>query len=355
MSHNENLAHRLLTIAGGFAKLRTLVIGDIILDRYVWGKVERISPEAPVPIVSVQRNEDRLGGAGNAANNFSALGARTLLSGVTGADSEREAVFELLRSSNLNSTWVISDPERPTTLKTRVMGHKQQLLRIDRESVAPCQHLHNQLSRAVEEVLPEVDCVLVSDYGKGVLFPQLLTAIHNTTKGLGKRSPIIALDPHPANYSSYSGFSFAKPNRKECEAASGIKILGLEDALRAGQLLRTKWQCDYIIVSLSEDGVIVAGEKSSFHLPTIIRDVFDVSGAGDTITAVATLSLAAGASIEEACQLAIIAASNVVGKLGTSVITQQELCHDILQLSAEGKLVEPRYFDSPGNHPTISN
>lgn len=335
---------KLVEIIEGFSKLRAAVIGDIILDRYVWGRVDRISPEAPVPVVSVQSNEDRLGGAANAANNFSALGIRTEIVGLVGEDSERESVFSLLRSAGISAGGVITDKTRPSTLKTRVMGQKQQLLRIDRESVASAASELARLSGLAGELIASADCVLVSDYGKGVLFTEMLQSLTKQTLVLRERAPILALDPHPANYKNYRGFDIAKPNRKEAELASGMKISSLESAVAAAGKLRDLWGTLRVIISLSEDGLVVSGPEGDFHLPTIIRDVFDVSGAGDTLTTVVTAALAAGSSIDTAAQLGIIAASNVVGKLGTATIKAEELKHDVELLFTERKIPAPTWI-----------
>lgn len=334
MRLNKN---RLFEIVSRFASLKALVVGDIILDRYVWGRVDRISPEAPVPIVSVQSNEDRLGGAANAANNFSTLGIRTELIGAVGKDQEREALHILLRSANILGDQIITDPNRPTTLKTRVMGQRQQLLRIDRESNAPLE-LDEELFVAAHEKLLSSDLMLVSDYGKGALTRNFFAKISKEIENIGPRAPIVALDPHPANYAYYRNFDVAKPNRKEAEAASGIKILNPATAATAAEKLRNLWGCRCVIVSLSEEGLVACSQDGSFHLPTIVRDVFDVSGAGDTLTAVVAASLATGANAVEATTLGIIASSNVVGKLGTATISADELNHDIELLSSENKI-----------------
>jgi rfaE bifunctional protein kinase chain/domain len=334
--------NRLLEIASRFSPLRAVVIGDLILDRYVWGRVDRISPEAPVPIVSVQSNEDRLGGAANAANNFAVLGVRTELAGVVGEDSERASLFSLLRSANILADGVVTDRNRPTTLKTRVMGQRQQLLRIDRESAAPAITVADKLIELAKSSLTSSDLILISDYGKGALTKEFFVGLNKQIAALGSAAPLIALDPHPTNYANYNGFDIAKPNKKEAEAASGLRISDLESAAKAANKLRMDWNCSSVIVSLSEDGLVVSGSEGAFHLPTIVRDVFDVSGAGDTLTAVVSASLAAGATLIEGTTLGIIAASNVVGKLGTATISAAELCHDIELLFTEKKIPTAR-------------
>lgn len=336
--------NRLVSLVEEFSKLKALVIGDVIIDRYLWGSVDRISPEAPVPVVAVNHTEDRLGGAGNAAHNLTALGAKSSLLGVTGTDPERESVHALSRTGLIDTSSVISSVTRPTTLKTRVMGSKQQLLRIDRESTAPCVGEEALLKERIQAEFRSYDCVIISDYGKGVLFKNTLDQILTLRSINSSIAPILTLDPHPSNFSFYKGYDLAKPNRKEAEAATGCKISDPDSAVRAALLLSKRWECKNVIVSLSEGGLVVSGTEGAFHIPAIIRDVFDVSGAGDTLTAVATLALGAGGTILEAALLAIIAASNVVGKLGTATVSAAELCHDIVALSAENKLPSIRHY-----------
>lgn len=316
-----------------------LVVGDIILDRYIWGAVARISPEAPVPVVDVRRSEDRLGGAANVVRNLTNLGVKVSICGFIGDDDEGKKVLELLAKDGVERDGVIVDRSRPTSLKTRIVAQKQQMLRVDRESTAPLPRpLGEGFAAVVDAHIERSKAVIVSDYGKGaisdVLFRKLAEA--HQAKRLGRNSRALVLDPHPANYGVYQYVTVAKPNRREAELATGIAITDRESALAAGKSLLSKWNCEMVVITLGEDGlaIITNGTEAPIFLETVAQEVFDVSGAGDTVTAVFGAALAAGATPAIAGDLANIAAGVVVSEVGTVAITVPKLLKEIERLDS---------------------
>jgi rfaE bifunctional protein kinase chain/domain len=307
-----------------------LVVGDLVLDRYTWGKVERISPEAPVPVVEVVRMEDRLGGAGNVVRNLVTIGAKPSVCGVIGDDVEGKLMLDLFQESGVDASGVLIDASRPTVLKTRVIAHTQQIVRIDREQRAELtSSLSAKLSELMVSEIHDSKAVILSDYGKGAVTPHMLKALDESYKRgvLGLTSRPLFVDPHPRNYNLYTVMSVAKPNRKEAEAASGQKIESIEDAFRVAELLLAKWNAEIMVISLGEGGMVVrqAGSPDGLHLETTAQEVFDVSGAGDTVTAVYTAALAVGSGPVNAGVLANIAAGIVVSEVGTAAIKLDKL------------------------------
>ena len=319
--------------------VRVLVVGDLMLDQYIWGDVTRISPEAPVPVVHVKKTEDRLGGAGNVVRNLRCLGAKVSVCGLVGDDKEGRTILQLLERDQVEREGVLIDKARPTTVKTRVIARAQQVVRIDREEQEPLgMPLSEGFSAVVDAHVDLAQVIILSDYGKGAvsspLMARLVAAQKNGRVGYGKRALVV--DPHPANYSIYAGISVAKPSRREAELAAGILIKSKDDALRAGQLLREKWGAEIVIISLGEDGLaIVTPEKygDSIFLDAVAREVFDVSGAGDTVTAVFAAATAVGASPRLAGHLSNIAAGIVVSEVGTVPVTKEQLREELEKLS----------------------
>jgi D-beta-D-heptose 7-phosphate kinase/D-beta-D-heptose 1-phosphate adenosyltransferase len=320
----------LLDIIDRIAGTPILVVGDLVLDRYTWGKVDRISPEAPVPVVEVVRMEDRLGGAGNVVRNLATIGAKPSACGVIGDDIEGQVMLGLFKEIGADASGVLVDASRPTVLKTRVIAHTQQIVRIDREQRAD---LSSALSeKLTETMLSEISgtrAVILSDYGKGTVSSQVLKTLEAAYQrgDLGLSSRPLFVDPHPRNYNLYSVMSVAKPNRKEAEAASGQKIESIEDAFKVAELLMAKWNSEIMVITLGEGGMVVrkAGSSDGLHLETTAQEVFDVSGAGDTVTAVYTAALAVGAGPINAGVLANIAAGIVVSEIGTAAIKLDKL------------------------------
>lgn len=296
---------------------RILVVGDVMLDRYWFGDVSRISPEAPVPVVKVGRNEERLGGAANVARNIAALGANCALLSVVGADEAGQALLKLLKAERIDAR-LHEDASVATTIKLRVIGRQQQLLRIDFESPPS----HEVLSAKLEEferLVQDCDVVVLSDYGKGGLLH--ISRMIERARELGK--PVL-VDPKGDDYARYAGATLLTPNRAEFrEVAGGWKSEGEFEA--KAEALRRELKLDALLVTRSEEGMSLFRESKVDHAAAQAREVFDVSGAGDTVIATLAVALAAGADYVEAMQLANKAGGIVVGKLGTAVVTPAEL------------------------------
>lgn len=329
----------LLTILDKVASTPILVVGDMILDRYIWGKVDRISPEAPVPVVEVVRMEDRLGGAGNVVRNLATIGAKPMVSGIVGDDEDGKVMIRLFDEIGADHSGVVIDNARPTVLKSRVIAHTQQIVRIDREKREfASNELNRKLSQSIDRSIDGSQAVILSDYGKGTVCDEVLSVLHSAHASgrLSLKERPLFVDPHPRNYERYRAMSVAKPNRKEAEMASGRKIESLEDAFRAAEFLLEKWNSEIMVITLGEDGMIVrqVGKAEGLHLETTAREVFDVSGAGDTVTAVYTSALAVGASPIMAGVLANIAAGIVVSEVGTAAIDLVRLRKEVLNWGA---------------------
>lgn len=320
----------LLAVLQKVQGVSVLVVGDIILDRYIWGGVNRISPEAPVPVVNVKRVEDRLGGAGNAVNNLLRMGANVSLCGVIGDDQEGKKVLELLQEDEVNREGIMIDRGSPTSLKTRVIAQSQQVVRIDREDPSDKGvALREGLAALVDEQINSVQAVIISDYGKGTISDSIMTRISaaRQAKRLGLKVRPVIVDPHPRNFDIYQGITIAKPNRKEAEAACGAEIADHDSAIVACRQLMERWEAEMMMITLGEDGLVIVTPEDSdgICLETVAQEVFDVSGAGDTVTAVVTLALAVGAPPVVAGDLANIAAGIVVSEVGTVPIEFEQL------------------------------
>lgn len=314
-----------------------MVFGDLMLDRYIWGNVERISPEAPVPVVRVTKTEDRLGGAGNVVNNLCGLGVKVGVAGFVGADDEGQIVRRLLSQRGVNCEGVIVDSEIKTTVKTRVIAHSQQVVRVDRE-----QHQHyrtesyQQMVGWLQPALSGYKSAIISDYGKGAVTAEVMDgfrAVLEKTRTASETCPIV-VDPHPRNYGIYSGITVAKPNRREAEIATGIEIDSREKALQAAQALAARWGAQIVLITLGEDGMVLVapGISGGLFLDTVAVEVFDVSGAGDTVTAVFAAALAARIAPDLAGMLANLAAGIVVAEVGTAAIDAGKLRTALEQL-----------------------
>ncbi len=301
-----------------FSDAHILVIGDIMLDRYWSGPTSRISPEAPVPVVKIGEIENRLGGAANVALNVATLGCKTSLCGITGDDEAGSTVKKLLTTSSINDA-TIADSNNPTITKLRVLSRHQQLLRMDFEESLKntCQ---NALLKKVSEVVSEVDAVIISDYAKGtVSSPEQVIALCKKT------STPVFVDPKGSNFDRYKNASYITPNLSELEGVVGTNDT-LEQIFNKAEELSKNLNLEGLLVTLSEKGMaLIRNDGAPFHMPTSARDVFDVTGAGDTVIATLAASYASGADIQTAMRLANLAAGVVVGKLGTSTVSVQEL------------------------------
>ena len=296
---------------------RVLVVGDVMLDRYWFGNVDRISPEAPVPVVHVQRTEERPGGAANVARNVAALGGQATLLSVVGDDEAGRSLAILLEKEHVK-TLFHKDAQLPTTVKLRVIGRQQQLIRIDFETPPSREVLEDKLGD-FESLVDSIDVVILSDYGKGGLTH--VAKMIDVAKRHGK--PVL-VDPKGDDYSKYAGATLLTPNRSEFREVVGRWKDESELAAKAAQL-REKLQLNALLVTRSEEGMSLFTSDSSTHEPTQAREVYDVSGAGDTVIATLGLMLAAGVSMPDAMRIANRAAGIVVGKLGTATVTRDEL------------------------------
>jgi D-glycero-beta-D-manno-heptose-7-phosphate kinase len=329
--HPEVDAARLRAIAGAFSQKRVLVVGDVMLDEFIWGKVSRISPEAPVPVVNVVSESYYPGGAANVARNVREFTAGVGIIGLTGADAPGAQLLELLEACGIDTAGVQQDPARATTVKTRVVARNQQVVRIDRErNERASEEQSSTAMRSIEAAMAGVDAVVVADYGKGFLSQQLADSLSRTARRHGK---VLAVDPHPYTSLCWRGATVIKPNRAEAFLAAGLPPADpgprpWEDGplLDAGRRLLETWQTDNLIVTLGEDGMLVLNSAGApYHTPARAKEVFDVSGAGDTAISVLTLAFCAGASAAEAAELANVASGIAVGKVGTATVTAQEL------------------------------
>lgn len=304
---------------------RLLVIGDLMLDQFVWGKVGRISPEAPVPVVEVSSESFYPGGAANVARNLREFTEYVGVIGMIGRDPSGEQLRQLLAEQKISTTHCPTSAEHPTIVKTRIIARHQQVVRVDREKIAPPapEHLAAVIA-GVERELPELDAIIFEDYGKGFLAEALVTNIVSAAK---RRSKLVAADPNPHNDISWRGVTVIKPNRAEAFHAAGTREQDDGEKLtNVGQNLLRKWEAQLVLVTLGKEGMMLfqRGEEPH-HVPTKARQVFDVSGAGDTAIALFTLALAAGASPLEAAEIANHASAVVIGKLGTATVSPAEL------------------------------
>lgn len=309
---------------------RVLVIGDVMADHYVWGRVERISPEAPIPVVHVTREEVRPGGAANVACNIAALGGQVVLAGVVGADAMAGTLCGLLQDKGINPSGVVRDPERPTIQKTRVLAGHQQVVRVDRERQLPlCCSVSESFRSACLNALEQVDAVLLSDYAKGTLSAELCAAVIQKGRAIGG---VVTADPKPANIDWYSGSTLVTPNQAEAQSATGVAIEDDHTAEAAGRLLLHRLGSASVLITRGEHGMsLLQKNGSTHHIPAKVREVFDVTGAGDTVIATLTLALAAGATLLQASTLANIAAGIVVGEIGVAVVTPAELERTLIE------------------------
>ncbi len=322
--HDRTLAALIPALTGR----RVLIVGDIMLDEYVWGDVRRISPEAPVPVVHRLRETYRPGGAGNVAANVAALGGAPLLVGVVGADAMAQMLAASLRGLGVDGVdGLLAAPDRPTTVKSRIMGHNQQMLRVDTETTAPISAaLVDQTLAWCQTQIEQADACLLSDYAKGMLTPDLCQGVIALARGRGL--PVV-VDPKGRDFHKYSGATVMTPNLAETATAAGRED-SFNDARfdigAAVATLRRQVGEMVLLVTRGADGMTLFDrEGAPLHIPAAARTVYDVTGAGDTVAATVSLALAAGASLPQAARLASMAAGIVVGKLGTATASQEEL------------------------------
>jgi rfaE bifunctional protein kinase chain/domain len=298
---------------------RIVVIGDVMIDEWIWGRVSRISPEAPVPVVAVHDHSFTLGGSGNVANNLRALGAAVTFVGAVGNDAEGERVRALFADIDCDTAGLLALDDRPTTRKTRVVAHNQQVVRADWESTAALREGDRaRIVDAVHRAVAGADAVVLSDYAKGLL--------HRDVVAAALAAPVVVADPKPGNVAMFAGVTCIAPNVAEAARASGIPIVDEASLERAARSLLDRLACRYVLVTRGEGGVSLFGnDGTAEHIPAVARAVFDVSGAGDTVVAVLTLALAAHVPVATATRLANFAAGAVVEKLGTATASPAEI------------------------------
>lgn len=309
-------------IISRFKDKNILVIGDIILDHYIWGKVDRISPEAPVPVVEVTRESFLLGGAANVAYNIVSLGGKASVIGINGQDIAGEALMNILMQRGVNCDGIFTE-NRPTTVKTRVIAHNQQVVRFDREDK---KYVDGKILKGIlnyiNSVILNYDAVIVSDYKKGMISPELVKDIVKKTKPKGT---FIAVDPKIGHFDFYKGVSLITPNVMEASSGSNIEIRDDKTLLKAGKSLMKKLSCKAVLITRGEQGMSLFRKEKVSHIPTVARKVYDVTGAGDTVISAFTLAYASGANMEDAAVIANHAAGIVVGEVGTAVTTADQV------------------------------
>jgi len=312
----------------GFSKTNILVFGDVMMDRFIWGNVSRISPEAPVPVVKVERETFLLGGAANVVHNIHALGGNGSLCGVVGDDEMGRQIIRDLKKIGIGTQGLFVDPDRQTTVKTRIIAHHQQVVRIDREATDAIRPSTLQaLSEFLRRKLQRFDGVILSDYEKGLLTGPL---IRSTIRLARKAKKFILVDPKLRNFFFYRDARVVTPNTAEASSASGVPILDVPSLKKAGRLLMKKLRCDALVITRGEEGMaIFERHQEPFLVPTVAKEVYDVTGAGDTVIGTMALALATGASVKTAASLANEAAGIVVGKMGTATVSRQELIQAI--------------------------
>ena len=324
MSATAFALDHLQALVDRFAGRRLLVLGDLMLDHYLWGRCERISPEAPVPVVEVQKETSSLGGAGNVAANLTALGAEPVLVGLVGEDDRAQQLFDAFADRGVDTRAIVRDPARPTTMKTRIIAHSQQVVRADWESRADVEGpALEALLGTLERELPRCHGLIVSDYGKGVITRVVLEKAIGVSKT--KKLPV-CVDPKESHIDAYKGVSILTPNQLEAGYVMGQRITDETSLMSVGWGLQKRLDVDCALITRGADGMSLFERSGRYtHLPTVAREVFDVTGAGDTVVSVVALALAAGADYPEACYLANHAAGVVIREVGTATCSPGDL------------------------------
>jgi D-glycero-beta-D-manno-heptose-7-phosphate kinase len=319
---------RLAAIVGRFEGRRVLVLGDLMVDRYLWGRVERISPEAPVPVVDVERQTESLGGAGNVAANLRALGAEALIAGVVGDDADGAGLIATLAARGVDTRLVVRDATRPTTVKTRVIAHSQQVVRFDRETRGDIGGAAREaLLAGVARELSACDGMIVSDYGKGVITKPVLDSV---IAAAHERQVHVSVDPKESHIDAYRGVGILTPNQYEAGGVMARRIVDDASLMEVGWGLQRRLDAAAVLVTRGPQGMSLFERGGRYtHLPTVAREVYDVTGAGDTVVSVVALALAAGADYPQACYLSNHAAGIVIREIGTATCTPTQLLDSI--------------------------
>jgi len=322
----ETTRSRVCRLVDDFRGARLLVVGDLMLDRYIRGRTERISPEAPVPIVRIETEEERLGGAANVIQNVHALGGTVIPLGIVGRDLAGEKILGILQGESIVTDGVVSLPSRQTTQKIRVISHSQQMIRLDREKTGDLSAEEEaELVSRLDTIGKEVDAVVIEDYGKGVVTSGLVEEILKRCHGSGKRVPVL-VDPCATRMDRYRGVDYLTPNNHEAARATGREAANEEELLEVVRILEQQLEPEGILVTRGEHGMsLYLRGREPYHIPTRAQEVYDVSGAGDTVVAAMALALARGATAVEAAEVANAAAGIVVGKFGVATVNPAEL------------------------------
>ncbi|MBX7150204.1 D-glycero-beta-D-manno-heptose-7-phosphate kinase [bacterium] len=316
---------------------KILVVGDIILDKYIWGVVERISPEAPVQVVHVQRENIALGGATNVAHNLAVIGCDVTMLGVIGNDDDGSTLKSELAAKTIRTDGVFVDTQRPTTTKTRVVAGNQQVVRIDHEVADNIsQEIENQISAFLKKYIQNFDLVILSDYRKGVLTDKIITDVLSVAKQHHVKTLV---DPKRQDFSIYSGATVIKPNLKEAEAAVRRKLKTQDDSYKAIKEIQQKYNAESVILTRGKEGMMVIENDSIAIIPVTAREVFDVTGAGDTVIAYLGLLIASGYSYVEAAKIANVAAGIAVSRVGTTTVSKEEVYHQLEEMTSGSKKI----------------
>lgn len=303
---------------------KVLVIGDLMIDQYIWGDVSRVSPEAPVPVVGVSQETLRLGGAANVVNNVISLGGAVEICGIAGDDQMGRWLVREFEKKSVGARGVILEGDRPTTIKTRIIAHNQQVVRFDREVTSPVKRDTEKIILGmITSLLPECGAIVISDYAKGVITPTLLKKAVSAAIDAGVP---IAVDPKSNHFAMYRGVTVLTPNLFEAAAGAGMVIGSIQDLEEAGNRIISNLDCPYLIITRGDQGMTLftRGQKPQ-HIPAVSREVYDVTGAGDTVVATIALALAAGLTMEDSARLSNVAAGVVVGEVGTVPITRDQM------------------------------
>lgn len=317
------MGNKLIEIIGRFKSKKILVIGDIMLDKYIWGKVSRISPEAPVQIVNVERETYAPGGAANVANNIASLNATTYMAGIIGNDTARDILLKELRRRSINTDGIIEDKTKPTIQKVRVIGQNQQLLRIDYEKDDYINtEIEERMINYTTKLIRQADAIIISDYAKGAITERVVRHVRDLTR---KSNKLIIIDPKPKHKAYYKNVDLITPNHYEASEMTGIAGEGDVEIVKIGKMLLSELKST-ILITRGEKGMALFEQNGKItNIPTKAKEIYDVTGAGDTVVATVTVALSAGASIIDAATIANHAAGIVVGKIGTSTVSVEEL------------------------------
>ncbi|MDR3256963.1 MAG: D-glycero-beta-D-manno-heptose-7-phosphate kinase [Endomicrobium sp.] len=321
----------LLKLISSFKKQTVLIVGDVMIDKFIWGKVKRISPEAPVPIVEVTKETEVLGGAANVANNIITLGSKAFIVSAIGEDITGKSLITMLLEKGINSDYLVCDPYRPTILKTRIIAASQQVVRVDKEIKGHFEyHTELKIIKNIEELIPKVNAVVISDYGKGVIIPKVLKRVISLAR---KYKIPVTVDPKIEHFKKYKKVTTITPNEKEAIEGMGAKNIKTDEAIAIlGKKILKTLNSDSVLITRGEKGMtLIQSNNKITNIPTRAKEVYDVTGAGDTVISIMTLALAAKADLVSAAEVANFAAGIVVGKLGTATTNQQELKKIIME------------------------